>query len=101
MLDKEKQYHMLYFPIDMAEDAEEAYNLSLDIDCNFSKIVQLLLKDITNICARIIKRKKNWRHYTWHLVCIDKDTHEIITKSPLVGFWSRRHGKEKAKKEKG
>ncbi|MBW8002641.1 MAG: hypothetical protein FVQ80_11570 [Planctomycetes bacterium] len=100
MLNKEKQYHMLYFPEDMTEEMEKAYNLSLDIDSNFSKLFQLILDNIINICERIKKRGKNWRHYTWHLVCIDKETHEVLTKSPLVKYWSKKRGK-KENKSKG
>ncbi len=95
MLDKEKQYHMLYFPEDMVKDQEKSYNLLLDIDSNLSKLFQLILQDVINVCQRIKKRGKNWRHYTWHLVCIDKETHEIITKSPLVRYWSKKRGKKK------
>ena len=68
--------HTLCVPDSMAKDIEKAYNALVDIDCNFSRLLQCLLGSIGDIAIFILKQKKNFRHYHWHIVIQDKDTNE-------------------------
>lgn len=67
MLNKEAQYTALYFPESMIDDKEKAYFALLDVDSNFSKLIQGLLPDIINACNTIISEGNNFRHYDWRL----------------------------------
>ena len=81
LLDKEKQYDALYFPLDMVEEKKKAYWALLDIDCNFSKLLRLLLTSIKLIADKIKKAEKNYRHYDWEIVIKEKKVSDGKEKS--------------------
>ncbi len=86
MTNKEEQYMALYFPEAMIEDKQRAYDALLDIDANFSKLIQLLLPDIIAIGELMAKDEANYRDYVWELRATRKDANS--------------GKKEKGKKEK-
>lgn len=71
---KEQKYNVVYWPVDMLEQRTEVYDLLLDIDCNYSRFLQSILHNLADICRLIISVGKNYRHYDWHLLIIDKES---------------------------
>lgn len=68
MLDKVRQYRMLYFSAKFMELAQETYFALLDIDCNYSKLICELLSSILSETIKITKKGKSYRHYNWKVV---------------------------------
>lgn len=71
LINKEEQYMALYFPEDMLEEKTKAYNLLLDIDCNFSRLIQQLLPEIIRVAGDIEALEESFRDYEWQL-CVKK-----------------------------
>lgn len=69
---KDEQYTAIYFKQEQLADKQEAYFSMLDIDCNWSKLIQVLLADIIRICKEIKAKGKNFRHYNFKLVAEEK-----------------------------
>jgi hypothetical protein len=77
-LNKEKQYAEVYFPEKMIDDKEEAYGALLDIDSNFSKFLQGLLKQIIIMSKVILSYGKNYRHFEWIILVKDKKSGKVF-----------------------
>lgn len=71
---KEEKYNVIYWPSPLLELKRKAYDLLLEIDCNYSRLLQSLLYSIITICKFIIKQKKNFRHYEWQFIIKDRKT---------------------------
>ena len=65
--DREGKYVALYFPEEMMEEKEKTYFALLDINCNFSKLIQVLLPQIKEIALAMFKRGENYLEYEWKL----------------------------------
>lgn len=72
----EHTYSTVYWPRSLVRAKDITYGLLELIDCNFSKLLHELLPRIGKIASRIKKEGKNYTHYEWHLVAIDKETGE-------------------------
>lgn len=70
----EERYSQIYWPTSMHKKKNQVYNLLLDIDCNYSRFVQSVLPSLSEVCKLIISIGKNFRHFEWHLLIIDKET---------------------------
>ena len=79
MTEEQSRKYTLCAPDNMSDKLEQAYNSLTDIDCNFSRLIQCLLDRILDTVKYISKQKKNFRHYTWHLLILDKDTGQCYT----------------------
>lgn len=77
-IDKEKQYTEIYIPLKMVEDKENAYDALIDIDSNFSKFIQGLLKQIYLMAKVIFSYGKNYRHFEWIILIRDRKTGKIF-----------------------
>lgn len=75
--------HTLCVPKNMSDKLDKTYNALLEIDCNFSKIIQCLLDSILNAARFIIRQRKNFRHYHWHIVIQDKETKQYYSEYPI------------------
>lgn len=82
-LDKEKQYAEVYFPEKMVPDKDEAYSSLVDIDSNFSKFLQSMIKQISILAKVIDSYGKNFRHFEWMLVIKDKQTGKTFSTEEL------------------
>lgn len=71
---REQKYSVVYWPAAMLDQKMDVYDLLLDIDCNFSRFLQSILHNLSDICKLIISMGKNFRHYSWHLLIIDNKT---------------------------
>lgn len=83
----EERYSQIYWPTNMHKQKNKVYDLLLDIDCNYSRIVQSILPNLEEICKLILSVGKNFRHFEWHLLIIDKETGD--------GYSSLRSGQYK------
>ena len=72
----EKDYDTIYWPGILVEPKKIAADMLVQIDCNFSKLLHLLIVDVVSITAWIIQKKKNFRHYDWYIVVVDNETGE-------------------------
>ncbi len=79
MLNKERQYSSIYFPEGLVKEREQTWDALQNIDCNFSKIIQIFLWQLKGLSRFIIKQNKNFRHYEWILVIRDKRSEETYT----------------------
>jgi len=94
MLDKERQYTAIYFPEDMLEKKDIAYLKLMDIDSNWSKVIQGLLDSVIEVATEIARQGKNYRHFNFEIVAFDKlDDNNVITVK------EKNNGKEKGIKE--
>ena len=66
-MNKEEQYMALYFPEAMLPAKMEAYYLLLDIDANFSKLIQELLPEIIRVAGDIEALEEFFKDYEWKL----------------------------------
>lgn len=66
-------------PDSMSDDLEKSYYILVSIDCNFSRLLQSLLKSIIYTATYILKQKRNFRHYHWHLLIEDKETGALFS----------------------
>ena len=62
------------FPESLVEKSDEAYDKLLEIDCNFSRLLQNLLDSIIAVAKIVLKQKKNFRHFRWEIIIQDKET---------------------------
>lgn len=79
MMDKGKtttkeNYSQVYWTDKVLDLSNEVYNLLVDIDCNYSRLLRSLLQSIKNICLYILSLGKNYRHYEWELLIREKET---------------------------
>ena len=77
-MNKDKQYSAIYFPVSMIEERERTWFSLIDIDCNFSKLIQILLFQIRKLSDFIATLNLNFRHFDWILVIRNKKTKEIF-----------------------
>lgn len=83
-MDKDTQYSAIYFPLSMVEDREKTWFALQNIDCNYSKFLQLLIKQLFSIAKFIFTNNKNYRHYHWLLVIKDiKNNETYATKNTV------------------
>ena len=68
------QKYTIYVPDPIAETISNAYYALLNIDSNFSRLLQCLVSSILRTAKFIRKQKKNFRHYEWHIIIQDKET---------------------------
>ncbi|KKM75591.1 hypothetical protein LCGC14_1388750 [marine sediment metagenome] len=73
---REERYSQIYWPVSIQKLKSTVYDLLLDIDCNYSRIMQSILPNLKEICNLIASEGKNFRHFEWHLLIIDKKTGE-------------------------
>ncbi len=71
--------YTIYVPNSMSSKLENAYDLLVTIDSNLSKLIQCLLNSVIQVTKFIIQQKKNYRHYSWHLIIQDKETGNIYS----------------------
>lgn len=71
---REQKYNVIYWTDKMLEQKFDVYDLLLDIDCNYSRFLRSILTNLGDICKLIISVGKNFRHFEWHLLIIDKET---------------------------
>ncbi|KKM18723.1 hypothetical protein LCGC14_1662840 [marine sediment metagenome] len=71
---KESRKYTIYTPVSMSVKTEKTYHALTDIDCNLSRLIQCLLDSIMKTVKFILKQKKNFRHYHWHIAIQDKET---------------------------
>jgi hypothetical protein len=76
---RETQYTELYFPEKLVKDKDEAYSSLLDIDSNFSKFVQSVLKSVRVLSDFIGAFAKNYRHFEWSVVIRDPKTGKVFS----------------------
>jgi len=71
---KESRKYTICAPDNLSDKLEKAYYALVDIDCNFSRLLHCLLGSILDVVKFILKQKKNFRHYHWHIAIQDKET---------------------------
>lgn len=64
----------LYIPNKHIDDIFEAQASLAIIDCNFSRLICCLAKNIIKIVVVICKIGKNYRHFNWEIVIQDRET---------------------------
>lgn len=84
---KSEKYSVIYWPVSIHKKRLEVYDLLLDIDCNYSRFLQSIIHNLADICRLIQSIGKNFRHFEWHLLIVDKETGE--------GYSSLRSGQYK------
>ncbi len=75
--EKIRPQYTVCVPEHLSKKFEQTYNTLLDIDANFSKIIQCLLGSLIRMSKYIIMQKKNFRHYEWHIMIEDKETGKV------------------------
>lgn len=73
---KSEKYSVIYWPVSIHKKRLEVYDLLLDIDCNYSRFLQSMIHNLADICRLIKSIGKNFRHFNWHLLIVDKETGE-------------------------
>ncbi len=73
-------------PDSMSDKMEKAYYALVEIDCNFSRLLQSLLDSIISVSKFILNQKKNFRHYHWHLIIQDKETGQQYSTCTIKGI---------------
>jgi hypothetical protein len=68
-----QKYVAIYFPEDLLEAKDNAYDALLDIEANYSKLIQELLPDITYIGRQIKNAGKTTFDYTFQLVAVNNN----------------------------
>ncbi len=69
-----ENYSQVYWTDKTLDLSNEVYNLLVDIDANYSRILRSLLQSLKNICLYILSLDKNYRHYEWELLIKEKKT---------------------------
>ncbi len=69
---QEEDYLTIYFPEVLRELRTKTYEKLLDIDANYSKILQELLLPIKRAAEFILSQEKNFRHFDWAIEITDK-----------------------------
>lgn len=77
-INKETQYTEIYIPLRMVDDKDYAYDALVDIDSNFSKFIQGLLKQIYLMARVILSYGKNYRHFEWIILIKDRKSGKIF-----------------------
>ena len=72
----EKEYSTIYWPQVIKEAKDTTLNVLQAIDCNLSKLLHALLYSIFLVSLHVDKNNKNYRHYDWYIVVVDKETGE-------------------------
>lgn len=65
---KSDKYDMIYFPEDMIRLRQEVYFKLLDINANYSIVIQLLLPTLLEVAKFIEENEKNYSHFNWGIV---------------------------------
>lgn len=99
-MEDERRYKMLYFPKDQCDQVEEVYDKLLDIDSNFSRFMQEILLHLGAMTDVILEKGKNYRHYIWGIVIIDRNTLEKIESFDL-NILELENGKKENEKGEG
>jgi len=86
--DRERQYTELYFPASLVDEKDEAYSSLIDIDSNFSKLVQGLLKPVRLLADFINVFGKNYRHYEWTVIIRDPKTKKVFSVWEKPKHWT-------------
>lgn len=71
--------HTIYIPEKLKKETKDAYDVLLNIDSNFSKLIQCILYSIIKTAKYIVLQKKNFRHYEWHLIIHDRETNQYFS----------------------
>lgn len=97
---KEEKYNVIYWPAPMLEQKQTAYDLLLEIDCNWSRLLQSLLGSVIHICKYILSQDLNFRHYKWELLIQHRKTGECHSSLPAgtYKFNKLRTKKKRSKK---
>jgi hypothetical protein len=66
-MDRTEQSKSLYFPEDRIDEKNEMLNLLLDIDCNLSKFICMLMPQIIRECKKLKENKLHYKHVVWML----------------------------------
>jgi hypothetical protein len=74
----EEQYTALYVPKKLVEEKEKAWFSLINIDCNFSKVLQMFIPQLNRLAKFIYKQGLNYRHFEWVIVIRDKRTNETF-----------------------
>ena len=77
--DKQRQYTAIYFPASMIDEREKTWFALQDIDCNFSKLIQVLTKQIFSLAKFILSKDKNFRHFSWFIVIRDNSDEQVYS----------------------
>lgn len=84
MINKEEQYTAIYFPEKQIKLKNQVVDALVDIDFNFSKLIQKLLKQILVLAIMIKALKKNYRHFSFYLVIKDNQTNVLYAIKELT-----------------
>lgn len=74
----EQHIQNIYIPESHKAKFKDAYNALNNIDCNFSRLLVVLLDSIIFIAKLILKENKNFRHYHWSITIKDIKTGETF-----------------------
>jgi len=101
--ERSDQYAEIYFPASMAEEKAQVVSALQDIDCNFSKLLQVLLPSIKELAMFVKKEDNNYRHYHWSVIFVDKKTGEVTgvqSTFPLASISAKGISNEEVTEEK-
>lgn len=81
-----ENYSNIYWTDELLPLSREVYDMLIDIDCNYSRLLRSLLKSIKNICVFILSLNRNYRHYEWELLIKDKETDVYYSSLPTGSY---------------
>ena len=65
--DRSEKSKSLYFPDRAVEDKDTMLNLLLDIDCNLSKFICMLMPQVITLSRQILAKRHHYKKYNWKL----------------------------------
>ena len=79
MIDKENQYDSFYVPEHMIEEKFNVNSVLLDIDCNFSRFIQVIMRSLWHAACYIKKLELSYRHFDWAITIKNKNDGRVTT----------------------
>lgn len=66
-MDRERQSVSLYFSEEVLDEKDLMVDLLLDIDCNMSRLLTVLMSEVIKAAMKVKDRGLNYRNYEWRI----------------------------------
>jgi hypothetical protein len=73
-MDRTEQSKSLYFPEELIDEKNDMLNSLLDIDCNLSRFICMLMPQIIEESRQVLRQGLNYRQVYWSLTTCKKNT---------------------------